>query len=133
MAFDLPPSSLRAGILSDESPPLRVLVLESVLVGLSSPLCLVASATCRSVASLEISVVSRWYSFLSSSGFGTIDGVVVVIAAEVEVVVEGAGPNEEEVELAGDGSIDEAESMQTAESREDVEILRFVRALIQAC
>jgi len=52
----------------------------------------------------------------------------VVLA--VEVVADGAGPNEEEAELTGEASV---ESIQTAESREDVELLRFVRAFIQGC
>lgn len=51
------------------------------------------------------------------------------------VVVEGAGLNDEEAELTGDGSMEEAESMQRAESREEVELLRLVdlRPFIQAC
>ena len=44
---------------------------------------------------------------------------------------EGAGLKEEEVELAGDGSTEDGESMQSAESREEVELLRlFFRAFI---
>ena len=49
------------------------------------------------------------------------------------VVDGGAGLNEEEAELTGDGSIEEAESTQTAESKEDVELFKVVRAFIQGC
>ena len=53
------------------------------------------------------------------------------------VVVEGAGLKEEEAELTGDGSMEEAESMHRAESRDEVELLRLVdvvlRAFIQEC
>ncbi len=50
---------------------------------------------------------------------------------EVAVGRVGAGPNEEEAELEGDASV---ESIQTAESRDDVELLRFaLRAFIQGC
>ena len=50
------------------------------------------------------------------------------------MVEEGAGLNEEEVELAGDGSTEEGESMQRAESNEEVELLRLVLcAFIQGC
>ena len=54
---------------------------------------------------------------------------------EWEVVEEeGAGLKEEEVELAGEGSTEEGESMQSAESKEVVELLRFcLRAFIQGC
>ncbi len=53
---------------------------------------------------------------------------------EAVVEEEGAGLKEEEVELAGEGSTDEGESMQRAESRDVVELLRFVlRVFIQAC
>lgn len=46
----------------------------------------------------------------------------------------GAGLKEEEVELAGDGSTEEGESIQRAESNEDVELLRlFFRDFIHAC
>lgn len=51
------------------------------------------------------------------------------------VVVEGAGLKDEEAELTGDGSMDEAESMHRAESSDDVELFRLVdlRAFIHGC
>ena len=51
------------------------------------------------------------------------------------MVVEGAGLNEEEAELTGDGSMEDAESIQRAESSDEVELFRLVdlRAFIQAC
>ncbi len=50
------------------------------------------------------------------------------------MVEEGAGLNEEEVELAGEGSTDDGESIQRAESSEDVELFKlFLRAFIHAC
>lgn len=53
---------------------------------------------------------------------------------ECEVVEAGAGLNEEEVELAGEGSTEEGESMQRAESRDVVEMLRLdLWLLIQGC
>ena len=39
-------------------------------------------------------------------------------------VVEGAGLKEEDVELTGDASTEDGESIQSAESKEDVELLR---------
>ena len=75
--------------------------------------------------------------------------VVVVVVVEVTVpvvplrlVAEGAGLNEEEAELTGEGSMEEAESMQRAESRELIDPSRFpvfgvvdccAWALIQGC
>ena len=50
------------------------------------------------------------------------------------MVEEGAGLNEEEVELAGDGSTEEGESIQRAESNEEVELLRLAfLAFIHGC
>lgn len=51
------------------------------------------------------------------------------------VVEDGAGLNEEEVELAGDGSTEEGESMlPRAESRDEVELLRLAfRPFIHMC
>ena len=59
--------------------------------------------------------------------------VLLVAVVECEVVEEeGAGLKEEEVELAGEGSTEEGESMQSAESREVVDVLRLgLRAFIQ--
>ncbi len=59
----------------------------------------------------------------------------MVVEAECEVVEdEGAGLKEEEVELAGEGSTEEGESMQSAESRDVVELLRLVfRDFIHGC
>lgn len=46
----------------------------------------------------------------------------------------GAGLKDEEVELTGDASTDEGESMQSAESKEEVELLRlFLRNFIHGC
>ena len=61
--------------------------------------------------------------------------LVVVDDDDCEVVEEeGAGLKDEEVELAGEGSTEEGESMQRAESREVVELFRLVlRAFIQGC
>ena len=60
------------------------------------------------------------------------DSLVVVF--ECEVVEEGAGLKEEEVELAGEGSTEEGESMQRAESSDVVELFRLaLRAFIQGC
>ena len=43
----------------------------------------------------------------------------------------GAGLKDEEVELAGDASTEDGESMQRAESKEEVELLRlFLRIFI---
>ena len=59
----------------------------------------------------------------------------MVVEEECEVVEEeGAGLKEEEVELAGEGSTEEGESMQSAESREVVELFRLVfLAFIHGC
>jgi len=47
---------------------------------------------------------------------------------------EGAGLKDEEVELAGEGSTEEGESKQRAESSEEVELLRvFLRPFIHEC
>ena len=58
----------------------------------------------------------------------------VVVVVDLDVV-EGAGLKEEEVELIGEGSMEEAESMQRAESNEEVELFRLLdlRAFIHAC
>lgn len=65
---------------------------------------------------------------------------VVVLLPPLRLVAEGAGLNDEEAELTGDGSIEEAESMQRAESMELIEPSRllavlpdWVCALIQGC
>ena len=67
--------------------------------------------------------------------------VVVVVVVEVTVpvvplrlVAEGAGLNEEEAELTGEGSMEEAESMQRAESRELIDPSRFpVFGVVDCC
>ena len=61
-------------------------------------------------------------------------GDSLVVVFECEVVEEGAGLKEEEVELAGEGSTEEGESMQRAESSDVVELFRLaLRAFIQGC
>ena len=63
--------------------------------------------------------------------------VVVVKLLELPpllLVEEGAGLKEEEFELTGEGSMEEAESMHRAESSELVELLRLaLRAFIHGC
>ena len=66
--------------------------------------------------------------------------VVVVPLPPLQLVADGAGQKDEEAELTGDGSMEEAESMQRAESRELTEPSRLVVvvldwrcALIQGC
>ena len=125
-------------MFSADSSPFRVLVLLLVLVGLPSPLALAAaeSAISRSVASVEMSL-SFSLTFFMSSGCEKLLEVVETVELVERVVVEGAGLNEEEAELTGDGSMEEAESMQRAESSDEVELLRLVevvlRAFIQEC
>ena len=66
----------------------------------------------------------------------TAAAAAAVVGLVVRVmVVEGAGLNEEEAELTGDGSMDEAESMHRAESRDEVELLRLLdlRCCIHEC
>ena len=131
-------SCTRLGMFSADSSPFRVLVLLLVLVGLPSPLALAAaeSAISRSVASVEMSL-SFSLTFFMSSGCEKLLEVVETVELVERVVVEGAGLNEEEAELTGDGSMEEAESMQRAESSDEVELLRLVevvlRAFIQEC
>ena len=71
----------------------------------------------------------REYSVDAAADELVLDGTAAVLAAVVVVAVvellppmrlvaEGAGLNDEEAELTGDGSMEEAESMQRAESRE---------------
>ena len=61
--------------------------------------------------------------------------VVVVVDATLlpplRLVVQGAGLNEEEAELTGEGSIEEAESMQRAESRELIEPSRLLVVVVE--
>ena len=128
----------RLGIFSADSSPFRVLVLLLVLVGLPSPLVLAVaeSAISRSVASVDIEM-SFSFTFFMSSGCERLVEVVETVELVERVVVEGAGLKEEEAELTGDGSMEEAESIQRAESSDEVELLRLVevvlRAFIQEC
>ena len=65
-----------------------------------------------------------------------VEVVVVVVAAlpPLRLVADGAGLNDEEAELTGDGSMEEAESMQRAESRELIEPSRLlVVVLVWRC
>ena len=106
-----------------------------VLVGLPSPLILFAesAAISRSVAKVEMSFS---LTFFMSSGWERLLEEVETVEPVERVVMEGAGLNEEEAELTGDGSMEEAESMQRAESSDEVELFRLVcclRAFIQAC
>ena len=138
------------GMGSLVSSPRRVLVLLAVLVGLPSGRGFSAvSAMICSVASFEI-CPSFSFTFLMSSGresslAGVAKEVVVVaqVLAVVDVVVEvvvlpeplwlvaeGAGLNEDEAELTGEGSMDEAESMQRAESRELMEPSRLLLLVV---
>ena len=110
-----------------------MLVLLLVLVGLPSPLAFAAaeSAINRSVASVDIEM-SFSFTFFMSSGCERLLEVVETVELVERVVVEGAGLNEEEAELTGDGSIEEAESMQRAESSDEVELLRLVEVVLRA-
>jgi hypothetical protein len=145
---------------SPTSSPRSVLVLLAVLVGLPSGRGFsVVSAIICSVASFDI-CPSFSFTFLMSSGREnslllltfpvTAAEVVAVVVVVVEVmlplpplrlVAEGAGLNEEEAELTGDGSMEEAESIHRAESRELMEPSRLLVllavdakwALIQGC
>lgn len=104
-----------------------------VLVGLPSPLALAAaeSAISRSVASVDIET-SFSFTFFMSSGCERLLEVVETVELVERVVVEGAGLKEEEAELTGDGSMEEAESMQRAESSDEVELLRLVEVVLRA-
>ena len=63
--------------------------------------------------------------------------VVVVAVVELlpplRLVAEGAGLNDEEAELTGDGSMEEAESMQRAESRELMDPSRLLVVPLVLC
>ena len=59
--------------------------------------------------------------------------VVVVLLPPLQLVADGAGQKDEEAELTGDGSMEEAESMQRAESRELIEPSRLVVVLDWRC
>ena len=111
-----------------------MLVLLLVLVGLPSPLILTveSAAVSLSVASVEMSFS---LTFFMSSGCERLLEEVDTVELDERVVVEGAGLKDEEAELTGDGSMEEAESMQRAESREEVELFRLVdlRAFIHGC
>lgn len=104
-----------------------------VLVGLPSPLVLAVaeSAISRSVASVDIEM-SFSLTFFMSSGCERLLEVVETVELVERVVVEGAGLKEEEAELTGDGSMEEAESMQRAESSDEVELLRLVEVVLRA-
>lgn len=52
--------------------------------------------------------------------------VVIVPILPLWLVAEGAGLNDEEAELTGDGSMEEAESIQRAESKELMEPSRLL-------
>ena len=131
---------------SPTSSPRSVLVLLAVLVGLPSGRGFsVVSAIICSVASFDI-CPSFSFTFLMSSGRENslllltfpdtaAEVVVAVVVVVVEVmlplpplrlVAEGAGLNEEEAELTGDGSMEEAESIHRAESRELMEPSRLL-------
>ena len=117
-----------------------------VLVGLPSGRgFVVVSATSCSVANFEI-CPSFSLTFFMSSGLeksveavvldATALPVVVVVVVVIvplpplQLVAEGAGLKEEEAELTGEGSMDEAESMQRAESRELIEPSRLLLLLV---
>ena len=61
------------------------------------------------------------------------DTVAVQVLPPLRLVAEGAGLKDEEVELMGDGSMDEAESIQRAESRELMEPSRLLVLVVFVC
>ena len=61
------------------------------------------------------------------------DTVAVQVLPPLRLVAEGAGLKDEEVELMGDGSMDEAESIQRAESRELMEPSRLLVPVVFVC
>ena len=88
------------------------------------------SATSLSVARVDI-CVSFSFTFLISSGCER--DALLVDAVDLEAV-DGGGPKEEEVELMGERS-EEGESMQRAESSDEVELFKLLdlRAFIHGC
>lgn len=83
----------------------------------------------------EKSVLATAATLLVEEDFVAVQ-VVVVPLLPLLLVEEGAGLNDEEAELTGDGSTEEAESMQRAESKELIEpsrLLDWTCAFIQGC